>query len=63
LAYIQPDAEAAGMPQHERSHARIFRQLAKTSSGVEGSALARFEGRHRAAGGNALRAGVLGGSA
>ncbi len=51
------------MPQHERSHARIFRQLAKTSSGVEGSALARFEGRHRAAGGNALRAGVLGGSA
>lgn len=56
----QPDAEAAGMPQHERSHARIFRQLAKTSNGVEGSALARFEGRHRAAGGNALRAGVLG---
>lgn len=56
----QPEAEAAGMPQHERSHARIFRQLAKTSSGLEGSAVARFEGRHRAAGGNALRAGVLG---
>lgn len=56
----QPEAEAAGMPQHERSHARIFRQLAKTTPGMEGSAVARFEGRHRAAGGNALRAGVLG---
>jgi VIT1/CCC1 family predicted Fe2+/Mn2+ transporter len=56
----QPEAEAAGMPRHERSHARIFRQLSKTSSGLEGSAVARFEGRHRAAGGNALRAGVLG---
>jgi VIT1/CCC1 family predicted Fe2+/Mn2+ transporter len=56
----QPDAEAAGLPRHERSHARIFRQLAKSSRGLEGSAVARFEGRHRAAGGNALRAGVLG---
>lgn len=56
----QPEAEAAGMPQHERSHARIFRQLSKTTEGLEGSAVARFEGRHRAAGGNALRAGVLG---
>ncbi len=56
----QPEAEAAGLPRHERSHARIFRQLAKTGSGLEGSAVARFEGRHRAAGGNALRAGVLG---
>ncbi len=56
----QPEAEGAGLPRHERSHARIFRQLAKTGSGLEGSAVARFEGRHRAAGGNALRAGVLG---
>lgn len=56
----QPEAEAAGLPQHERSHARIFRQLSKSTGGLEGSAIARFEGRHRAAGGNALRAGVLG---
>ncbi len=56
----QPEAEAAGLPRHERSHARVFRQLAKSSGGLEGSAVARFEGRHRAAGGNALRAGVLG---
>jgi VIT1/CCC1 family predicted Fe2+/Mn2+ transporter len=56
----QPEAEAEAMSVHERSHARIFRQLAKTTRGLEGSALARFEGRHRAAGGNALRAGVLG---
>lgn len=56
----QTDAEAAGLPRHERSHARVFRQLAKTDRGLEGSAVARFEGRHRAAGGNALRAGVLG---
>ncbi len=56
----QPDAEAAGMSAQERSHARIFRHLTRTTRGLEGSALARFEGRHRAAGGNALRAGVLG---
>ncbi len=56
----QPDAEAAGLPRHERSHARIFRQLSRNTAGLEGSAVARFEGRHRGAGGNALRAGVLG---
>lgn len=56
----QPEAEAAGLPRHERSHARVFRQLARSNRGLEGSAVARFEGRHRAAGGNALRAGVLG---
>jgi vacuolar iron transporter family protein len=56
----QPDAIAAGMPGDERSHARIFGYLSETTGGVQGSALARFEGRHRAAGGNALRAAVLG---
>jgi vacuolar iron transporter family protein len=56
----QPDAEAAGMQAEERSHARIFRTMARTTHGLEGGAVARFEGRHRAAGGNALRAGVLG---
>jgi VIT1/CCC1 family predicted Fe2+/Mn2+ transporter len=56
----QPEAEAAAISAQERSHARIFNHLARTTAGVEGNVLARFEGRHRAAGGNALRAGVLG---
>ena len=56
----QADAHALGMPVDERSHARVFGYLAQTSGGLEGSAVARFEGRHRAAGGNALRAAVLG---
>lgn len=56
----QDDAHALGMPVEERSHARVFGYLARTSQGLEGSAVARFEGRHRATGGNALRAAVLG---
>jgi len=56
----QPEAEKVGMVAEERSHARIFKSLARSTRGLEGSAVARFEGRHRAAGGNALRAGVLG---
>jgi VIT1/CCC1 family predicted Fe2+/Mn2+ transporter len=56
----QPEAVALGMPGDERSHARVFRYLSRVTPGLEGSAIARFEGRHRMAGGNALRAGVLG---
>ncbi|MCX6030795.1 MAG: demethoxyubiquinone hydroxylase family protein [Chloroflexi bacterium] len=56
----QPDDEAAAMSVQEKSHARIFGLLSRTTAGMEGSAVARFEGRHRAGGGNALRAGVLG---
>jgi len=56
----QADAVALGLPGDERSHARVFRYLSRVTPGLEGSAIARFEGRHRAAGGNALRAGVLG---
>jgi VIT1/CCC1 family predicted Fe2+/Mn2+ transporter len=56
----QPGDEVAIMSAQERSHARIFGYLARTSHGMEGSTVARFEGRHRASGGNALRAGVLG---
>lgn len=53
-------AEAlARMPGDERSHARLFRELAG-GQGVEGGAIARIEGRHRAGGGNQLRAAVLG---
>jgi vacuolar iron transporter family protein len=50
------DAEIAAQ---ERSHARVLRALSGTA-GIEGSTLARLEGRHRAVGGNALRAAVLG---
>ncbi len=56
----QADAEALKMSAEERSHARIFGHLAQTTQGLQGSELARFEGRHRTGGGNALRAAVLG---
>jgi VIT1/CCC1 family predicted Fe2+/Mn2+ transporter len=54
----QPEA-LARMPGDERSHARLFRELA-AGNGVEGGAIARIEGRHRGSGGNQLRAAVLG---
>lgn len=55
--------EALDMAATERSHARLLQQIGKTSStGMAGSTLAKLEGRHRAAGGNALRAAVLGAS-
>jgi len=58
---VQPEAVAGGLPAAERSHARIIEALAAPSSaGFSGSTIARLEGRHRALGGNALRAAVLG---
>ncbi|HVP03804.1 MAG TPA: VIT1/CCC1 family protein [Solirubrobacteraceae bacterium] len=56
---VQPDARDTAMPAEERSHARLLSSLSG-GSGVAGAALGRFEGRHRAASGNALRAAVLG---
>ena len=56
----QPEPETAKMSVHERSHAKVFSYLARNTRGLEGTAVARFEGRHRASGGNALRAAVLG---
>ena len=57
----QPEARQTTMPVDERSHARVLALMASTSpAGVEGQTLARLEGRHRAVGGNALRAAVLG---
>ena len=57
----QAEAVAGGLPAAERSHARIVQAIeATTPGGLQGSALARLEGRHRAMGGNALRAAVLG---
>ena len=56
----QPEANGTGMARDERSHARIFQMLSGQSQGMDGSAVAKIEGRHRSTGGNALRAGVLG---
>lgn len=57
----QPEAAATTMPSEERSHARLLRAIAADSlGGLEGAAVARLEGRHRATSGNALRAAVLG---
>ena len=55
----QPESAATAMPAEERSHARLLSSLAG-GEGIAGAALARLEGRHRAASGNALRAAVLG---
>jgi VIT1/CCC1 family predicted Fe2+/Mn2+ transporter len=56
---LQPEAVAVGLPAEERSHARLFREI--VGSGRAGMVdIARLEGRHRGASGNALRAAVLG---
>jgi VIT1/CCC1 family predicted Fe2+/Mn2+ transporter len=57
----QPEAREGGLPLAERSHSRIVQAVVGSmpAGGLTGSALARLEGRHRA-GGNALRAAVLG---
>src|SRR5215831_10806257 len=56
----QPDAVAAGLPNDERSHRRIVQAVEAASGGLTGPEIAQLEGRHRGAGGNALRAAVLG---
>lgn len=55
----QAEAREGRLAPQERSHARVLRALAG-GRGVEGSMVAQLEGRHRAVGGNALRAAVLG---
>ncbi len=57
----QPETAGTGMPDQERSHARVLRFVAGGSpQGVAGETLARLEGRHKAPGGNALPAAVPG---
>lgn len=56
----QPEAIERGLPVAERSHARVLNALAGKSGGLAGGTIAKLEGRHRAMGGNALRAAVLG---
>lgn len=59
----QPEAVSAGLPADERSHGRLLSYLqSSTRGGIAGPLLAQFEGRHRSAGGNELRAAVLGAS-
>lgn len=57
----QPEAVISGLPNTEHNHARLLQLISRERpSGLSGSALAILEGRHRAVGGNALRAAVLG---
>jgi len=57
----QPEAE--DMAGVERSHARLLSRIDESVRGGRGgAAVAQIEGRHRTAGGNALRAAVLGAS-
>lgn len=56
----QPETEALAMSEEEKSHARLLTAANIGPSGVSGSTVAQLEGRHRASGGNALRAAVLG---
>jgi VIT1/CCC1 family predicted Fe2+/Mn2+ transporter len=53
----QPEAAGTSLAADERSHARLLHSV---TGGLSGAMLARFEGRHRQIGGNALRAAVLG---
>ena len=54
--------EASSMVSSERAHAILLGQLNTSDklSGLDGPTLAKMEGRHRSAGGNTLRAAVLG---
>jgi len=57
----QPETTDTRMAAQERWHAKVLKQLVLTQPrGLRGSFLGRLEGRHRAVGGNALRAAVLG---
>jgi vacuolar iron transporter family protein len=58
---LQPEALAGGLAQQEKSHARLLRAITGgTRAGLDGNRIAQLEGRHRAIGGNAVRAAVLG---
>ena len=57
----QAETRGTPLPAEERSHARVLATVTgSVRGGLEGSAVAQLEGRHRSAGGNALRAAVLG---
>lgn len=54
----QPDAH--DFHADERSHSRVIEMMSSMTGGFAGNDVMRLEGRHRSAGGNALRAAVLG---
>jgi len=56
----QTDTEAQAFAQDEKSHARLISMASQSSGGLSGGSVAQLEGRHKAGGGNALRAAVLG---
>ncbi|SRR5581483_1822336 len=56
----QPETEAEEFSTDEKSHARLLAMASQSTSGIPGGTVAQLEGRHRASGGNALRAAVLG---
>jgi len=58
----QPEEAAKQMAQDEKSHARLLTAAsgADPLGGMSGSNVMKGEGRHKSAGGNALRAAVLG---
>jgi VIT1/CCC1 family predicted Fe2+/Mn2+ transporter len=56
----QSDEEAREFSLDEKSHARLLSMASHATGGLPGGTVAQLEGRHRASGGNALRAAVLG---
>ena len=56
----QTDTEAKEFAQDEKSHARLLSMASHSTGGLPGGSVAQLEGRHKASGGNALRAAVLG---
>ena len=57
----QPEAKGTKLATDEQTHRRFLQTLiASGQGGMKGTHVAQLEGRHRAVGGNALRAAVLG---
>lgn len=56
----QSDEEAKEFSHDEKSHARLLSVASTSTGGMSGGSVAQLEGRHKAGGGNALRAAVLG---
>ncbi len=56
----QPDSEAQEFSLEEKSHSRLLSMASQSTGGLSGGSVAQLEGRHKAGGGNALRAAVLG---
>jgi len=56
----QSDEEAKEFSLDEKSHARLLSMASHSTGGLPGGTVAQLEGRHKASGGNALRAAVLG---